>query len=57
MKEKIEKLLDEKRLAKKQLNLEYKNEEYTSRFIEQSYSEEFDKLETEIDLLKLLLEE
>lgn len=57
MKDKVEKLLAEKIKAKKQLNLEYDNEEYTSRLIEQSYSEEYDRLETEIKLLKLLLED
>lgn len=57
MKDKVEKLLVEKIKAKKQLNLEYDNEEYTSRFIEQRYSEEYERLETEIELLKLLLKD
>ena len=47
----------EKIKAKKQLNLEYDNEEYTSRFIEQSYAEEYDRLVTEIKLLKFLLKD
>ena len=57
MKAKVEKLLAEKIKAKKQLNLEYDNEEYTSRFIEQSYAEEYDRLVTEIKLLKFLLKD
>ena len=55
MKAKVEKLLAEKIKAKKQLNLEYDNEEYTSMFIEQSYAEGYDRLVTEIELLKFLL--
>jgi len=57
MKEYIEKLLAKKRLTKKQLNLEYENEKYTSRTLEQSYAEEYDRLETEIELLKRILKE
>ena len=57
MKEKVEKLLAQKLKDKKQLNLNYNNEEYTSRSIEQSYAEESLMLETEIDLLKLLLKD
>ena len=57
MKEKVEKLLAQKLKDKKQLNLNYTNEEYTSRSIEQSYAEESLMLETEIDLLKLLLKD
>lgn len=57
MKEKIEKLLAQKLKDKKELNLAYDNEEYTSRSIEQSYAEESLLLRTEIDLLKLLLKD
>ena len=57
MKEYIEKLLAEKRLAKKRLNLEYENEKYASITLEQSYAEEYDRLETEIELLKRILKE
>ena len=57
MKAKVEKLLAEKIKAKKQLNLEYDNEEYTSRLIEQSYAEEYDRVVTEIKLLKFLLKD
>ncbi|MGL5713280.1 MAG: hypothetical protein ACRCX2_09695 [Paraclostridium sp.] len=45
-----------KKKTKEQLILDWNNEVYPSRFMGNSYAEEYDRLETEIELLKHLLE-
>lgn len=54
MRNKIEKLLEEKKKERSKLISDWNNDPHPNRFI--SYAEECDKLETEIELLKHLLE-
>lgn len=57
MKDKIEKLLAQKRLDRKKLNLDFANKPYTSTILEENYSLDMDRIETEIELLELILKD
>lgn len=57
MREKVEKLLEQKKKDKRVLFKEYDNLEYTSPFTERSFSEELDYLDCEIKLLTRLLKD
>lgn len=55
MRDKIEKLLEEKKREQNKLISDWNGEECPNRFMENSYAEECNKLEAEIELLKHLL--